>query len=309
MRRAVLLYNPASGRRRSPWAVPAIRSALTADDWRVDLLPTEGPGTAPNQLRRAVAAGSPDAVFVYGGDGTLREAAQGLLGTGIPFAPLPGGTTNVICHSLGLPRDPVAAAELLSRSRSREIAVGRLDDRIFLMQLSAGLDAAVLAAVDGEAKARWGRTAVLAAALSLFWRYPFLPIEARWEEGRASGSFVAVANIPHYAGPFRLARISPEERTLELVVHRDSGRWTTLLFALDLLRGRLSRRQDLLRVPVTRVTIEAPEGTPFQIDGDPCSVETPVTVRVGDELLPALLPPSRWRASPSTSTVSNLTPG
>lgn len=297
MRRAALLYNPVAGRRESRRTIPRLRAVLSARGWRIDLLPTEGAGTAPDQLRRAMEAASLDTVFVYGGDGTLREAAQGLLGTETRLAPLPGGTTNVFCHSLGLPRDPLVAAQLLSRGRSREISVGILDDRVFLMQVSAGLDAAVLAAVDGDAKARWGRVAIVAKGLSRFWGYRFVPIEARWNENRATGGFVAVANIPHYAGPFRLARVSPEDPELELVVHSDSGRWTTLLFALDLLRGRLSRREDLLRVPVTRVTIDAPAEARFQIDGDPCPVEPPVTARVAGERLLVRVPRSSGGAS------------
>src|SRR6185295_10693296 len=55
-----------------------------------------------------------EVVFVFGGDGTMREAAAGLLGSPAALGLIPGGTVNVLGLSLGLPREPVAAAGFLT---------------------------------------------------------------------------------------------------------------------------------------------------------------------------------------------------
>ena len=54
-------------------------------------------------------------MVAFGGDGTVNEAANGLIGTDVPLTCLPGGSTNVFCRSLGIPRDVVDATEHLLR--------------------------------------------------------------------------------------------------------------------------------------------------------------------------------------------------
>ena len=82
------------------------------------------------ELARAAVAGGVDCVAVLGGDGTLNEAANGLVGTDCVLAPLPGGSTNVFARSIGLPNNPVRAAERVSltleRGRTERITVGEV---------------------------------------------------------------------------------------------------------------------------------------------------------------------------------------
>jgi diacylglycerol kinase family enzyme len=269
--------------------VPELVAVLRSHGWHVELLPTAGPGSAPGQVLARIEHGDLGAVFAYGGDGTLREAAQGLVGSDVALAPLPGGTTNVVCHSLGLPADPVTAADALACGVSREISVGRLGDQVFLMQVSAGIDAAVMASVTGESKARWGRGAVLVEGLVLAARHRFEPIEVQHGHEVIAGSFVAIANLPHYAGPFELAEVAAHEPELELVVHRATGRRAAFGFTADLIRGRHGERPDVLRRRVQAVTLLGPREIPLQIDGDVCDATLPVTARVASERLRVLV--------------------
>lgn len=101
-----------------------------------------------------------DAVLAFGGDGTINETAQGLVGTDVALGVLPGGSTNVLARSFGIPTDPVEAtafvAQRLRDNMRRRINVGKLDDRYFLFAAGMGLDAEVVKRVeaDPERKAR-----------------------------------------------------------------------------------------------------------------------------------------------------------
>jgi diacylglycerol kinase family enzyme len=289
-RRAALIYNPASGRRRHERLLGGVRAALAAAGWTAEPIPTPGPGGATALARQLAAAGDVAAVLAYGGDGTVREVAAGLIGTGVALGILPGGTVNLLARAVGLPASPLAAASLLAGLTPRPLDVGLAGETPFLMMVSAGVDGAALAALDSRLKGRFGRSAVVAQALREWWRYPYpeLAVEA---DGRATtATFAVVANIPLYAGPFRLVpQARPDDGRLDLLVFR-GGRAATARFAWDLLRAAHVRRRDVEVFPVTEVRLAGPPGARAQVDGDPCPEPLPLRIRLAPEKLLVLAP-------------------
>ncbi len=129
--------------------------------YEVDAIDTERRDHATDLCRQAASEGY-DGVVAFGGDGTVNEAANGLLGSETPLLCLPGGRTNVMCRILGIPHDVVDATEhllgLADSWQPRNIDVGRLNGRVFLFSAGAGLDASVVQRVDAHPrlKARIG---------------------------------------------------------------------------------------------------------------------------------------------------------
>src|SRR5829696_9057593 len=120
-RRAVLIYNPKAGRGRdAARPVEAFRERARAGGVEVEVWPTKGPDDAALLAREAVAGGATD-VVVRGGDGTVHEAVQGLVGARARVLVWPAGTANVLARQLELPRGAGEAAEVLARGRSRRI--------------------------------------------------------------------------------------------------------------------------------------------------------------------------------------------
>jgi YegS/Rv2252/BmrU family lipid kinase len=291
VRDALLIYNPTAGRRRHRGRLGALVEALATDGWRAEPAATAAPGDA-TRLAAAAAAGGADAVFVYAGDGTVREAAAGLLGGEVPLAILPGGTANVLAHALGLPPRPLAAARAHARSERRPFDVGLCGATPFLMMASAGLDAAVVAHLEPALKTRLGRTGIVLQGFRELWRYPYPPI-AVTADGRPlpPATLAAVCNIPHYGGRFAIAPAARwDDRRLDLVAFRGTGPRATLAFALALATGRHLARDDVSATVVEEVVLDAPPGACLQVDGDPCAEPFPATVRLAEERLPVLVP-------------------
>ncbi len=88
------------------------------------MVPTDAAGHA-TELARAAAAQGADLVLVLGGDGTINEAANGLVHSGVPLGVLPAGTANVLANELGLGSRLDRAAEKLAGCRVRSVAAGR----------------------------------------------------------------------------------------------------------------------------------------------------------------------------------------
>ncbi len=284
---AVLIYNPTSGRQMARRVLPAVLDALGAAGFEVEPRATESPGDATRLAREATADERIEVAFAMGGDGTLREAARGLLGSKVALGPLPAGTTNVMALALGLPQNALGAARAMARCEPRQIDVGLAGGEPFLMQVSAGLDAAVMARQDSAAKQRFGKAAVAWTGIGQWWSYDYPWIELR-VEGRAERvSHFAACNIPFYAGAFRMAPdADPGDGRLDLVLFRGTGRFASLGFARDLGLGRHLKRADVETCRVAELELIGPPGRfPVQVDGDVLTVPLPIRISVAEDRL------------------------
>lgn len=130
-----------------------IRKAL-AREHDVTVAETSRRGHASRLAQGAAAAGI-DLVVVLGGDGTVNEAANGLVGTNCAMAALPGGSTNVFTRTLGMPDDPVDSTELVldavRQGHITRIGLPAVNGRYFLFHAGLGFDAAVVEQVEKRA--------------------------------------------------------------------------------------------------------------------------------------------------------------
>jgi len=244
-------------------------------------------GDEATELCRTSAAGH-DLVVAFGGDGTVSSAGRGMLGTGIPLACIPGGFTNVVARTLGMPRDPVAAAHRIASlprgASPRAISLGTLDGRPFLFAAGIGFSAAlmeriheagVLKAGFGTAYAAWQVSAMVARSLA--GDVPHFTVDAG---GRETEAVVAIAQNSDpltFLGP-RPIRISPtaglDAPGFALAALREARVRDVLPIATEAVAGKASR--VVARKPVdhwpelheARLTSLDPEGLPVEIDGD-----------------------------------------
>src|SRR3954449_5776522 len=153
--------------------------------FEVEAVATEAQNHA-TQIGREAKDGGYDVVVAFGGDGTLNEVANGLAGSDLPVAILPGGSTNVVCRTLGMPNDVVDATEhlltLADDWQPRKIDLGMVDERYFVFSCGVGIDASVVRRVDRNPtmKGNAGPYYYSWAGVSSFYRkYLFNPIRMR----------------------------------------------------------------------------------------------------------------------------------
>lgn len=159
------------------------------------------------EIGRDAGHGEYDVVVAFGGDGTLNEVANGLAGTGVPVSVLPGGSTNVVARTLGIPNDVVDATEHLigiaDDFRPRKIDLGRINGRHFVFACGMGLDASVVKRVDAHprTKARAGQWYFTWAAISGFYR-EYLRSPVRMSVELEGNRFEGVTAIIQNSDPF-----------------------------------------------------------------------------------------------------------
>jgi diacylglycerol kinase family enzyme len=168
--------------------------------YEVETVATEAQNHA-TEIGREVRDHGYDVVVAFGGDGTLNEVANGLAGTDVPVSVLPGGSTNVVCRTLGIPNDVVDATEhllaLVDEWAPRRIDLGTVDDRHFVFSCGVGIDATVVKRVDAHPrlKSRAGPYYYSWAAISALYRqYIVNPVRLRVEiDGETSEGVTALA--------------------------------------------------------------------------------------------------------------------
>ena len=274
MKRAVLIVNPFASR-VSEEAISAVERKLM-DAAYVRTVRTEHPRHA---IELARAAGEADALIVFSGDGGFNEALNGVERNDLPLGFVPGGGTNVLPRALGLPRDPVDAAEriadALAHERTRHISTGRVNGRRFAFNAGIGLDAEVVRRIDERGRAEDGRRPGDLAFVGTFAR-TLVERRGRLEPaldvvGYGRAAFVLVANVNPYSFLKALAiQVTPEavfEEGLDFLapVAVTPRTLPPLLFAIA--RGRPARNA-LRGHDLDRVEVQCDRPLPLQVDGE-----------------------------------------
>lgn len=268
MRSAAVVFNPHAGRGRLQRAAPRVLEALQRAGFEAEAVPTRGPGDAEARARECVAGGV-DTVFALGGDGTLRECAAGILGSSARLAFLPSGTMNVMALEFGIRGRPEQAARSYATAREVRFGVGLAGTTPFLMQVSAGVDAFLIASLRAGEKRRLGRASVVPAVLRALIGYRFPPFTVESSSGRHQVTLAVASNIIRYGGPFRLTpgAIS-DSPSLDLFLFAGKGKSAAVRFALSLLVGRHLKLRGATVERVRKASFLAGERVPVQIDGD-----------------------------------------
>lgn len=169
-RHVLTIINPAAGQEQPVLHTLNRVFADTGVDWQIAI--TKGQGDAAEAAAQAAEAGI-DVVAVYGGDGTVMEAANALHTTSIPMAILPGGTANVLAAELDIPNDLEQAARLITdpSARVHPIDMGRVNDQLFF-HLSAGILGNIASRTDRAAKNQNGLLAYILSGVEELQKLP-----------------------------------------------------------------------------------------------------------------------------------------
>jgi diacylglycerol kinase family enzyme len=265
MRHAALLYNPLSGRRRRHRVHDVEKAAarLAAAGVLVEVAPTRGAADARGQVEKALHDGC-DVIVACGGDGTIHDILQGLVGKPTALGIIPLGTANAMAHDLRLPFDPARAAEVLITAAPRRVAVGRIEyvdfngfagSRYFTVGAGAGVDALLFYKLNRPLKGRMGMLAYYAKATHLWLahRMRYFEAEFSWEGGGPSRetrlSELLAIRINQFGGILRelAPGASLTRNDLRLVLCRTGSR---MLYLAYVVRGLLG-----LRVPVPGIEL------------------------------------------------------
>jgi YegS/Rv2252/BmrU family lipid kinase len=291
-----LLVNPAAGRGRAARLAEAAASACRSAWGPVERRDTTAPGVAPNLVQDAVEAGA-ERVIVLGGDGSLHEAANGLLAAKVdrrpPISVIPAGTGNDFAKLVGtVGLDPSKAVERLAAGRLRHLDVGEAWGEYFLNSVGIGFDAAVASEVR---QATWltGLPAYLVAVGSVLRHFKArrLSVTAdgiRFEEPLL---LIEIGVGPIVGGGFRLTPdAKPDDGVFDVCAIREQSTIGILTKVPLAIIGRHTRLDGVRCFRTTELTVRGEEeGLSAQFDGELRSGAETMQLRIVPLALPVLV--------------------
>jgi YegS/Rv2252/BmrU family lipid kinase len=242
--RISVIINPAAG-----VAEPILSSlndvfGAASIDW--DVVITHDPGDGRTAARHAADEGV-DLVGVYGGDGTVTEVASGLAEGGPPMLILPGGTGNALAEDLGIPNALADAAALAvgDAGEIRRVDLGRSGDRWFILRLTMGFEAEMVAAATREMKDRYGWLAYALTGLQTLASPPMarysMTVDGRAVECEGLAAIVANSASIGMAGTQLTSGVDVSDGMLDLIVVENPDLAGWLGSAADAAQGTQPR--------------------------------------------------------------------
>jgi YegS/Rv2252/BmrU family lipid kinase len=279
MRRVALIYNPASGQysARRKAAIEQVLDVLRSAGLQAEAFVTDTPGSATIHAEQAVRDGY-DAILACGGDGTVHEVLQSLVGTDVALGVIPLGTANALAANLGLAGAPVKAARTLLKAAPMRVPVGRIhfengrgpDSRYFLVAAGVGADALLMSRLDPGLKRRFGYILYLIEAFKIWATDPLPLFEAVFApngngaDGRvAQVSQLLAVRVRSFGGALR--ELAPgatlHSSALHLLAFGTRSRYLYLRFLLAVLAGRHTFASKIELVETATVDCRAQNGS------------------------------------------------
>lgn len=300
--RILIVFNPTAGPRRRRALERAIQD-LRKGDAAVELTETQAAGDA-ERIAASLTRARCDVLAIAGGDGTISEAANGLMraherdpdGADLPdLAILPLGTANVLAREIGIGVDLDRAVAACLHGRKMLLPLGRLYSGgtmcHFVMMTGVGFDAQVVRHLDKALKRRIGKGAYVVGSARQLIRYrPGLyRLEIDGVPYQAASAIVSRGRF--YAGAYLCAPDADiAQASLHVCLFETPGRWAVLRYGLAMLTNRLPRLADYRVVRGERVTIWGPADDPVQADGDLAPARLPLMLDIDEHPLAVLGP-------------------
>jgi len=312
MQKVALIYNPASGQHSSRRKV-AIESALAVlrqAGVTAEAFTTSGVGSATEQAQHAVEAGY-DAVIACGGDGTVHEVLQSLVGTDVALGVVPLGTANALAADLGLIASPAKTASILLKANPTRISVGRIHfrdtdgvsrSRYFTVAAGVGADALLMSRLDVRLKRRLGYLLYMIEAARIVFTHGFPLFEAVLPaDGNGSARVLEVSQllavrVRSFGGA--LQNLAPgaslRNGRLSMLAFKTRNRFHYILFMLAVFAQRQTFSREVELLEATSIECRPCTGSKEELfveaDGEVLGM-LPVKLEVVPHSLMLLVPP------------------
>jgi YegS/Rv2252/BmrU family lipid kinase len=273
-----VFYNPFAGRNKTARMHKALKP-LAEKGFQLKLVETQLLKES-NQINRDYidAIKEQDAVLIVGGDGSIANVLNGLgEHLKIPFGVLPLGTINLLAREMKVTEQNFDTA--FYNNQTQDIHLGQVNERLFCITTSVGIDASAVVNVDLELKRKIGRLAYIVSLLKTLKEGKGDAFKVRCHEQSFNAKAVIVMNGCYYAGSNQLGQnTSLKSRGFEIYLLKENNIFNLIKYGLNIFFNRLHHSKNVQVLQSDELEITSEKQAPLQIDGDP-GPDLPATIK------------------------------
>jgi YegS/Rv2252/BmrU family lipid kinase len=277
MKKVLLIANPNAGRgspdeRRQ--SIDQFCELLKHRAIDAEVRFTDGPHDASRIAREAANCGCRD-VIASGGDGTINEVLQGLIGSNTRLSIWPRGTANVVARERKLPRQLSRLADVIAAGKFQRVHVGcataegNSQGRYFLLMAGVGADALVVERVRPALKKRIGEAAFWYSGIETLVKWKPRNFDVEVEGRRFTATFAAIGKAPYYGGKLAVTpRARMDQPDFEVCLVHSTERLRYLRHLSSVAFGGIpDGTKDVTFLRTNTVQVSG-DGVRAQVDGE-----------------------------------------
>ena len=285
----IVILNPTAG---SPEHIRSWQERVESLTGNCPVRVTAHSGEAEALSRRAVEAGF-TRIVAAGGDGTVSQVANGLVGSNATLGVLPMGTVNVFAMELGLPLHNLQRCwDIIEDTNVRLVDLPSANGKYFVQLGGVGLDAQVVKETSLAFKRSFGPLSYLISAAQIAARQPpRLFIESE-NASIDEGSFVLVGNGRLYGGPFPFFKHAViDDGLFDVVVFKRLGYLEIIKYLQDVVFSSDIRVPEIEYFQTRHLRVTSEQDVPVELDGElvgSCPVDFQIREKAVRVLAPAI---------------------
>ncbi|MGI6575111.1 MAG: diacylglycerol/lipid kinase family protein [bacterium] len=264
------IVNPAAGRGKGKRVWRQVEKFLIQEGYRYNVAVTTKSGEA-TELAAQAAADAYEVVVAVGGDGTINEVANGIIGKDVALGIIPAGTGSDYVRTMAIPANPFDAARAIYTGNRVLVDVGYANGRYFLGVVGVGFDAEVCHIVNNKIPLLFGKAAYVAGVLMALAKFgpKWVRIDMDDMVVEEKVYLVAVANARYFGGGMLLApHARIEDGLLDLCIIKDVSKLELLRVFPRVFTGEHLNHKAFQTIRVKQVSISGPQDWPIQAEGE-----------------------------------------
>jgi diacylglycerol kinase (ATP) len=275
-----LIINEYAGHRKGAKAIDIVIPYLHKNNCEVEFVYTDCPGHA-SELAAKASADCFDLVVAVGGDGTMNEVAQGLIGTNTPMGIIPMGSGNGLAREMGISMNMKKACRTLVEGTDLQIDVCRINNQRFLCTSGIGFDARIADQMSKASSRGFLRYIELVIKESLFHKPLNVKIKIDGKLIEQSVFLITFANASQFGNNAYIApAASITDGLIDVIIVKPFSKLWLPVFGIGLFTKIIPKLPFVDCYKAKHVELESADSSIFHFDGEPGQLDIPANISI-----------------------------
>lgn len=297
-RKFIYFINPISGTGAKGLLLEIIKNKTAEKNISFEILNTNAAGEY-DYLKEKISAEKITDIIVCGGDGTVNQIANALLGISVNIGIVPMGSGNGLAFAAKIPKRVHKALEVIFAGKAEYVDSFRINNKFSCMLCGLGFDAQV--AHDFAKQQKRGLTTYIKQSTKHFFKAtPYLfEIIQNGKSINTEAFFISIANSNQFGNNFTIApQASLHDGLLDIVVVNKMSKMRMIWTILKQIRNGQVRmyedkkyhRNDIHYFQTKKLSIKNLQLAPLHIDGDPAETAALFEIAIIEKAFKLLIP-------------------